>query len=161
MSTANRLVELVKRHEGLRLKAYYCPAGKCTIGYGHTATAKPGMAITEEVAELLLMRDLVLASESVDDMVTVPLTLNQFYALTSFVFNLGAKKAAKSTLVRKLNAGDYAGAAKEFARWVHAIDPKTNRLIKLPGLVKRRAEETSLFLEDRDEKDSSDIVSFG
>jgi len=139
MKTSEPGVELVKSHEGLRLKAYLCPAGVWTIGYGHTRTAKRGMVITAEKAEDLLLEDLVEAEDAVSSMVDVPLSQGQFDALVSFVFNLGSGNFKTSTLRRKLNAGDYAGASVEFGRWVYSSGKK------LGGLIKRRAEERALF----------------
>lgn len=139
MKTSDRGVELVKSHEGLSLKAYLCPAGVWTIGYGHTRTAKKGMEITPKKALDLLLEDLQVAENAVSSMVDVPLTQGQFDALVSFVFNLGAGNFKTSTLRRKLNAGDYSGASAEFGRWVYSSGRK------LGGLVKRRAEERALF----------------
>ena len=139
MKTSESGVELVKSHEGLRLKAYLCPAGVWTIGYGHTRTAKQGMVITAEKAEDLLLEDLVEAESAVSSLVDVPLSQGQFDALVSFVFNLGSGNLKASTLRRKLNACDYSGAAVEFGRWVYSSGKK------LGGLIKRRAEERALF----------------
>jgi len=132
-------LELIKTYEGLRLKAYQDSVGVWTIGYGHTRTAKPGMTITAEEAEALLRQDLADAEKAVTRLVKVPLSDNQYSALVSFVFNLGSGNFSMSTLLRKINAGDMAGAAKEFKRW--------NRAGKkvLAGLVKRRDAEAALF----------------
>jgi lysozyme len=133
-------LELIKRFEGLRLTAYKCPAGVYTIGYGHTNGVQRGQRCTELQAELWLMDDLREAEQAVDYLTRVPLTDNQRGALVSFVFNVGGGNFAASTLLKKLNAGDYAGAASEFARW-----NKTGGKI-LPGLTTRRQAEAVLFL---------------
>ncbi|MBP2312182.1 glycoside hydrolase family protein [Azospirillum soli] len=132
-------IDLVKHFEGLYLNAYLCPAGVPTIGYGHTEGVKMGQTITAQQAEDFLAGDLAGAAADVDRLVTVALNDDQRGALSSFVFNLGAGNLASSTLLRKLNAGDYAGAAAEFGKWVNAGGRK------LDGLVKRRAAEADLF----------------
>jgi len=137
-------LDIIKKYEGLRLKAYLCPAGIPTIGWGHTYGVKLGRTISEAEAEVLLDHDYQQAEDDVLELVTVPLTDNQLGALTSFVFNLGQGNFSKSTLLRKINASDFAGAAAEFDKWVFA---KVNGVsTKLNGLVKRRADERQLFL---------------
>lgn len=140
-------LQLVKRFEGLRKQAYRCPAGVWTIGYGHTHGVKPDMDVTEERAEELLQQDLVEAGEQVERLVRVPLTDHQFSALASFVFNVGAGNLESSTLLRRLNTGDYDAVPSELAKWVKATDPKTGKKIALAGLVKRRAVEGELWLK--------------
>ncbi|TWA90683.1 GH24 family phage-related lysozyme (muramidase) [Azospirillum brasilense] len=134
---------LVRHFEGLYLKAYLCPAGVPTIGYGHTAGVRMGQTIDGLQAEVFLRADLADAAAAVDRLVKVPITANQRGALASFVMNLGAGSLQQSTLLRLLNQGDYAGAAAEFPKWVYATvcGVKT----RLPGLVKRRAAEEGLF----------------
>lgn len=95
--------------------------------------------ITEQQAEVLLSKDLTLFEKGVTSLVKVPLTQGQFDALVSFAFNLGLGRLAKSTLLRKVNAGDHAGAAQEFGKWVFAAG---NRL---RGLVLRREAEALLY----------------
>jgi len=137
-------IELVKHFEGLFLRAYLCPAKVWTIGYGHTGkthndgTVKRGLTISEREAESLLEFDLnTKYAPDVLRLVKVPLTQDQFNALVSFHFNTGA--LGKSTLLKKLNAGDYEGAAAEFRRWTRG----GGRV--LPGLVRRRRAERRLF----------------
>ncbi len=133
-------LNLIKSFEGLRLTAYRDPGGVLTIGYGHTGSdVKPGEHITQARAEALLRSDTGWAQAAVRRDVKVPLTQGQFDALTSFTFNLGAGALGSSTLLKKLNAHDYAGAQKEFGKWVHAGGQV------LPGLVRRRAAEAKLF----------------
>lgn len=132
-------LELIKGFEGLRLSAYQDSGGVWTIGYGHTRGVKPGDRITEAQAEAYLREDTGWAQQAVRDLVRVPLSQGQFDALTSFTFNLGRGALEQSTLLRKLNAGDYAGAQAEFARWVH----DDGRVLQ--GLVRRRAAEAELF----------------
>mgnify|MGYP003612844603 CR=1 FL=1 len=132
-------LDIVKEAEGLRLSAYLCPAGIPTIGYGHTKGVKLGDTCTREQAEEWLENDFFTAKQDVKAVVRVPLRENQLDALASFVFNLGVRKLIQSTLLKKLNAGDYSGAAAEFDKWVFAGK------VKLNGLVKRRAKERQLF----------------
>lgn len=135
-------LDLIKRYEGLRLRAYLpTPNDVWTIGYGHTKTAKQGMVITEEEAEKLLIRDCRWVEEALAEHVKVPLKQNQFDALASFVYNLGETNFAKSTLLRKLNGGDYLGAADQLLRW-----NKQGSTV-LAGLTRRRKEERELFLK--------------
>lgn len=147
MKTSDRGIALIKAHEGLRLEAYPDPAHGwkvATIGFGHTTAAGPpkverGMKITEAGADAILRQDLAKFERYVLDAVKVPLSQNEFDALVSFTFNLGPGNLRSSTLLRKLNAGDRAGAADEFLKWTRA-GGKT-----LPGLVKRREAERALF----------------
>lgn len=138
-------LDLTRQAEGLRLTAYLCPAHKLTIGYGHTGPdVKQGMTITEVQADSLLAADLANAGDTVARAVKVALNDNQYGALCDFVFNLGAGAFLGSTLLKKLNAGDYAGAADEFPRWDKAhVDGEVKTL---PGLTRRRAAERDLFL---------------
>lgn len=139
-------VDLVKHFEGLYLNAYRCPAGVATIGYGHTAGVQMGQTITQAQADEFLQQDLTSAAASVDRLVTVPLNDDQRGALASFVFNLGAGSLSSSTLLKKLNAKDYEGAAAEFGKWVYCTVGGVKK--QLPGLVARRAAESALFQGD-------------
>lgn len=134
-----RGLKLIKDFESLQLKAYRDPVGIWTIGYGSTgAHVKPGMVITEAQADDLLRRDLDRFERGVTGMVNSA-TDPQFDALVSFAFNVGLDAAGRSTLLRLHNAGDYDGAANQFARWVNAKGKK------LTGLVRRRAAEAQLY----------------
>lgn len=140
MKTSDAGITLVKSSEGLKLVAYKCPAGIWTNGYGHTGPdVTPGMVITQAQADALLARDLERFEAGVARLVKVPLNQNQFDALVCFSFNLGLGALQGSTLLRLLNAGDYAGAAAQFPRWNKAGGKE------LPGLTRRRAAEQSLF----------------
>ncbi|EII8817445.1 lysozyme, partial [Salmonella enterica] len=137
-----------KEFEGCSLKAYPDPGtggDPWTIGYGWTHSVdgkpvKPGMMIDEATAERLLKTGLVGYENDVSKLVKVKLTQGQFDALVSFAYNLGARTLSSSTLLRKLNAGDYAGAADEFLRWNKAGGKVLN------GLTRRREAERALFL---------------
>ena len=143
-------LDLVKRWEGLQLSAYPDPGSKTgepwTIGYGHTSDGflkvRKGMKITLEGAEAALRHDLEQAAEVVARLVKVPLNDNHLGALVSFVFNLGAANFAGSTLLRKLNAGDYKAVPGELAKWVH------NDGRVMPGLVNRRSAEARFWARE-------------
>ena len=123
---------------------YLDPVGLPTIGYGHLI--KPGeehlkhVTLTRQQGRDLLAADLRTAERGVLQVVSTPLTQEQFDALVSFTFNVGVGNFQGSTMRRKLAARDYTGAAREFPRWVHAQGQR------LPGLVRRRREEMELFL---------------
>lgn len=139
---------MVKHFESLFLKAYQDPVGVWTIGWGHTGlkhkdgTVHKGRVITEEKATELLTHDLRSFAERVTKLVKVRLTDDQFSALVSFDFNTGG--LSKSTLLKKLNAGDYKGAADEFLRWNKAGGQV------LRGLTRRRESERNLFIGKED-----------
>jgi len=100
---------LVKEFEGLRLKAYKCPAAVWTIGYGHTSAAgapivSADMLISKETAEEILQRDMVQYEDGVRGLVKVGLTQGQFDALVDFAYNAGVGALQKSTLLKKVNA---------------------------------------------------------
>ncbi|MBY0421805.1 MAG: lysozyme, partial [Parvularculaceae bacterium] len=113
MKTSDTGIALIKRFEGLELKAYQDVAGIWTIGYGHTGDdVKAGMKISEREAEELLRKDVKRFEDGVLRLVTVSLNQNEFDALVSFTFNVGAEAFRKSTARRRLNAGDRVGAAE-------------------------------------------------
>lgn len=125
---------------GPALVAYKCPAGKWTIGYGHTGPEVCDLfAIDKAAAEALLRHDIWHASEAVERHVTVPLFDNQFAALACFVFNIGDKAFADSTLLRVLNAGKHSQVPDQLARW--------NKVHGVPclGLTRRRNAEIALW----------------
>jgi lysozyme len=136
-------VRLIKQWEGFRAEAYLCTGNKWTIGYGHTATARGyrdrGERITLERAEILLIQDLAWAEAAITRLVRVRLTDNQFGALVAWVFNIGETEARTSTLIRKLNAGDYDAVPAELVKWNRSSGRVT------AGLVNRRAAEVGLW----------------
>lgn len=142
---SDKCIQLIKRFEGFSATPYLCPAGVVTIGYGSTrdTDGKPitmaHKAITEVEAASLMRATLVTYENAVNRYVKVELNQNQFDALVDFAYNAGAKNLLNSTLLKKLNAGDYAGASKEFGKWVYAGSKKLN------GLVRRREAERVLF----------------
>ncbi len=140
LSVSDRLVDMIKKYEGFRANPYTCPGGVLTIGYG--TTMKPGQytSITKEQGDAILRKTIAGFERSVKSLVTVPLNQNQFDALVSFAYNVGAGALKKSTLLKKLNSGDYEGAANELTKFVRSKGKV------LQGLVKRREEERKLFL---------------
>jgi lysozyme len=147
VSAAGR--KAIAGHEGVRLKAYPDPATGAepwTIGVGHTSAAGlpkvyKGLTITADECDEILSRDLATFERAVENAVTVTLNQNQFDALVSFTFNVGAGNFKGSTLLRKLNAGDYRGAADQFPVWNKAAGKV------MQGLVSRRADERAMFLK--------------
>ena len=140
IQTSDLGIKLIKKFEGLRLSAYQCSAHVWTIGYGHTGSVKAGDTITEGQAEKFLRDDLSQFEVAVSRLVSVPLSQHQFDALVSFTFNLGERNLKNSTLLKKLNAGDYSGAAEDFPRWNRA----DGRVVE--GLTRRRLAERDMFL---------------
>ncbi len=139
----------MKSFEGLSLTPYLCPAGVWTIGYGHTAGVKKTTpVITPLQAETILVDDLDKVGEAVSKLVKVPLGDNQFGALVSFAFNVGKGALASSTLLKKLNAGDYDAVPAQLSRWNKAT--VRGKLVELPGLTRRRVAEGALWLQDAD-----------
>ena len=147
MKTSPAGIAIIKRWEGLRLRAYLCSGKRWTIGWGATVypngrRVRPGDTCTTQQAEEYLAHYVAALEKRVFGMIRVPVTQNQFDALVSFAYNVGdgEKGLLKSTLLRLLNAGDYAGAAGQFRRW-NIADGKEDK-----GLNNRRASERDLFL---------------
>ncbi len=145
MRPSDDCIELIKRFEGFRDKPYCCPGGQPTIGYGACYYADGqrvtmrDSAITRDDAETLLRATVARVWGSVQGMVHVTLTQGQVDALTMLAYNIGETAFYQSTLLRKLNAGDYAGAGAEFSRW------NKGGGVVLSGLKKRRALERRMF----------------
>ena len=132
MRASEECINAIKGFETLELKAYKCPAGVLTIGYGHTRGVKEGQVITEAQADVLLKGDVLLVEKSINDL-GLTLTQGQFDALVSFCFNLGRTKLLNSTLfVKILDHAPDDEIATQFRRWVYGGGKKLN------GLVKRR-----------------------
>jgi len=143
MQTTARGRALITQREGARLKAYRDAVGIWTIGVGHTAAAGApvpvaGMTITPSQSDQILSHDLAKFEAAVSGAVHVPLADHEFDALVSLAFNIGDEAFARSTLVRKLNAGDRAGAAEAFLMWANAGGK--------PILLGRRKAERKQFL---------------
>ena len=139
-------VDLICSFEGKRLTAYDDGVGGWTIGFGTTAypngiKVKNGDTCTEEQAKSYMGHDLKKFEAAVNKAVTEQLTQNQFDALVSLAYNIGAGAFSQSTLVKKLNANDIRGAADQFDVWVNAGGKR------MQGLVNRRSKEKQLFLK--------------
>jgi len=137
-------LERLKQWEGFKGEAYKDIGGVWTIGYGHTSQAgapivEAGMRITEPEAEALLKRDIAPVEQFVEAVVKVPLTEEQFSALVSFVYNIGADAFAKSNALKKLNEGDYDALPSELLKWTK-VKGKT-----VQGLIARRSAEIALW----------------
>lgn len=135
-------LDLIKGFESLQLKAYKCPAGIWTIGYGHTGPdVYEGQVISVDQADMLLKLD-VARFENCVNAQTTKSTPQQFAAMVSLAYNIGEGNFKKSSVLRLHNLGKYAEAAQAFALWNKAGGKV------LPGLVKRRAAEAALYLSD-------------
>lgn len=148
--TGDKFTDLLIAFEGEILKGYLDPVKILTVGVGHlvdkkTESYKLNKPITLEESRRLFAEDTKEAISDVNKLVKVPLTQNQFDSLCSLVFNIGGRGFAGSSVLRKLNQGNYANAAIHFGDWVKARNPKTKQLIVVKGLVRRRAAEKALF----------------
>lgn len=145
MVISERGLALIKQFEGCRLEAYQDAVGVWSIGYGWThpvdgVEIHAGMQIEQVTAERLLLSGIGDYERGVKKLVSVSISQSQFDALVSFVYNLGCRSLADSTLLKKLNQQDYLGAAAEFPRWNKAGG------VVLAGLTSRRLAEQKLFL---------------
>jgi lysozyme len=146
MNIGNKGLRLIKEFEGCKLTAYKCPAGVWTIGIGSTrysdgSVVKKGQTLANEEAALLLLSKTLASYEHAVNAIKVDLTQNEFDALVSLTYNIGARNLANSTLVKMLKAGDSkAEIAKQFLRWDKAGGKP------LAGLTRRRNAEAELFL---------------
>lgn len=165
MIVNEKAMALIKEREGYkrelpdgRCTTYYCPAGKLTIGWGCTEGIREGDIWTREQAQAALDKELRKHNDAVLRLVNVPINDNQRSALVSFSYNVGygPKGLGGSTLLRKLNKGDYKGAQSEFLKWDKATvtDKATGKRKKvvLRGLSIRRAQEAALFAERTEEE---------
>lgn len=157
------LEELIKPSEGYlakqpdgTCKSYKCPAGVWTCGWGCTEGVTPNTHWTQEEATEALAREMEKHEKAVEEMVKVPLNQGQFDALVSLSYNIGARAVKESTLLKHLNAGDYARAASHFSDFKYSrvtgatalrMKVKDGTKVVLPGLVTRRALEAQFFLE--------------
>jgi len=145
-TTSNVGLDLIASFEGTRTRAYDDGVGVWTIGIGTTVypngtKVKKGDSCTLDQAKSYFAHDLKRFETTVNNLVKVPLSQNQFDALVSLVYNIGSGNFASSTLLKKLNAKDYAGAAEQFPRW----NKGGGKVMK--GLVRRRDAERALFLK--------------
>jgi len=144
MKMSGNGLDLLKDFEGLKLRAYLDPVGIWTVGYGHTSAAgppavTPGLVITQGEAEEILKRDMAQYEDGVRQHVKATLTQGQFDALVDFAYNAGVGALAKSTLLKRVNAGKFDEVPAEFMKWTKGGGRE------LPGLVRRRRAEAKLW----------------
>jgi lysozyme len=144
MMTSEAGIALIQEFEGRRLTAYVCPAGVLTIGYGHTSVAGPptveeGMHISKQKALDILRSDLHKFESGVSSIVKVDLNQSQFDVLVSFAFNCGLGALRKSTLLKRVNAGNFDAVPAELMKWTKGGGKA------LPGLVRRRRAEAGMW----------------
>tara|TARA_B100001778_G_scaffold63537_1_gene49781 strand:+ start:1809 stop:2300 length:492 start_codon:yes stop_codon:yes gene_type:complete len=140
MKISNNGLDLIKHFEGLVLKAYKCPAGVWTIGYGHTKDVQPGDEWSESNADHMLEVEMEEYEGYIHDSVTAPINQDQFDALVSWVYNLGGGNLKASTMLKVLNAGQYEEVPAQMMRWNKAGGKV------LEGLTRRRQAEANLFM---------------
>lgn len=136
-----KAIDLIKKYEGFSARPYKCPAGVLTIGYGRTIDVRPYEITTEEAETIWLDKYVKTIADQILAVVKVELSNNQICALIDFVYNLGIGNFKSSTLLRKINQGDFSAAANEFLKWNKAGG------IVLKGLENRRIAERMLFLD--------------
>jgi lysozyme len=136
-----KAIDLIKKYEGFSARPYKCPAGVLTIGYGRTIDVRPYEITTEEAETIWLDKYVKTIADQILALVNVDLSNNQTCALIDFVYNLGIGNFKSSTLLRKINQGDFSAAANEFLKWNKAGG------IVLKGLENRRIAERMLFLD--------------
>ena len=138
-NTNHTAIQIIKEEEKLRLEAYEL-GGLWLIGYGHLMMEGENDVIDETVADAFLKDDLHWCEESIERYVKVPITLNEFSAMTAFCYNVGSGKTRGSSIVKRVNKEDRPGAANSFLLW--------NRMngVVMKALAKRRARERTLFL---------------
>lgn len=134
-------LDLIKKFEGFSPTVYLCPAGYKTIGYGHVVKDNEDFStgITETESQQLLRQGVEIAEQAVLRLINVPLTDNQFDALVSFTYNVGAAALQRSTLRSKVNRQEHEEAIPEFLKWIYANGKKLN------GLLNRRQAEAFLY----------------
>lgn len=145
--TFNQAKKLIQQFEGFSPQVYTCAGGFPTIGYGHRLQPYKVLPeymrspITKAEAEHLLEQDMHLSAQAMARLITVPLTHNQWIALVSFTFNLGAAALQRSTLRSKVNRNEHAEVPREFLKWIFA------RGQKCPSLIRRRQMEANIYQE--------------
>ena len=152
-------VALIAEREGCRLRAYLCPAGVWTCGWGETDGVGPNTAWTQAFADQRFCDSLTERTEAVRALCTREPTPQQLGAMVSLAYNIGMGWAGRvkpagakdgfrqSTVLRQHNAGNHAAAARAFNLWNKTRDPKTKQLVELPGLTSRRVAEAALYLQ--------------
>jgi lysozyme len=139
-------VEMMARKENCLLTSYLCPAGVWTIGWGETEGVTKGMTWTPDQADARLRQQVIRFTAAVRGMCTVYTSAHELSALVVLAYNIGLRALRGSSVLRLHNQGDRAGAARAFALWNKARNPRTGKLEVLNGLVRRRAQEAAIYL---------------
>jgi lysozyme len=139
-------VALIAEFEGCRLRAYRCPAGKWTCGWGETDGVGPDTIWTQEYADQRFCDSLTDYTEKVRELLTRDASLSQLGAMVSMAYNVGVAAFARSTVLKAHNAGDFDAASRAFGLWNKAR--VNGKLQELAGLTRRRAAESALYLKD-------------
>lgn len=141
LHTSDQGIQLIKKFEGYRDRSYFCTSNHRTIGYGHKIKENEVVdePLTKELGEALLQEDIEQAEDCIRKYVKVHLMQSQYDALVSFIFNIGEGNFKSSTLLKKLNEGDFEGAYNEFPRWIFSNKKK------ITGLLRRREAEREVF----------------
>ncbi len=139
-----KAIDLIKGFESFKPKTYLDVGGVPTIGWGTTKGIKLGMTITKDQAEAWIRRDIAEVENAILSLLQVSCGENKMCALISLAYNIGIPHFETSTLLRKLNVGDVAGASQEFVRWDHSAGREVF------GLLNRRKKEQSLFVTPDD-----------
>lgn len=142
----------IANSESLRLKAYRCPAGVWTIGWGETDGVQPGDTCTKAEADRWLLEDLTGRAAAVRALCTVEPSENELGAMVSLAYNIGVDAFRRSTVLRQHNAGNRQAAARAFGLWNKARNPRTGQLEVLDGLTARRQREAALYLTPDDDE---------
>ena len=148
MAAIDVLISLIKEFEGCKLKAYKCPAGVWTVGWGATGPdIKEGTVWSQQYADAMLRK---MANNVLDEALhESPRLRNETpgrqAAVADFIYNVGIGNYRKSTFKRMIDAGDFNEAKHAIMMWVKATDPKTGKKVTLQGLVRRRQAEADLL----------------
>ena len=140
-------MQLIKSFEGFKAKAYQCPVGKWTIGFGHTLGVQPGDELTMEGAEYYLVMDMHQLDAWVEKVYPNYFRLSEGRraVLLSFVYNIGGNAFLKSTMLKYLKDGKVALAGKELLKWTKGDMDGDGDKEDIPGLVKRRKAEFAIW----------------
>lgn len=160
-----RGLKMLANFEGTVLAVYFDGAGVATVGTGHAltkaeiASGEFAGGISRERAAELLRQDVGSAERAVGLLVKVPLAEGQRDALISFAFNVGNGALASSTLLQRLNAGDYGAVPFEMVKWDRRVDPRTGQKVEDPGLLKRRQAEANVWANGYDHPETRQAVA--
>lgn len=146
-------VELIAGFEGLRLKAYLCPAGKWTCGWGETDGVGPHTRFTKDFADARFCDSLAERARAVLALCKIEPSANELAALVSLAYNIGVAALKKSTVLRAHNRADAQAAIRAFGLWNKITDRRTGQLRVSAGLTSRRAREAAIYATPDDDDD--------